>query len=87
MVDPLQGPSIDEAEALALRALWLGQANQFQQRIALAWIIGKACRVTEPVFCPGKTEFYAGMQFAGLAIAGAAGAPLIGDALREKDKR
>lgn len=70
-------PPADSQEIAALVALSLGEADQQQQRIALSWILGKACAVNFPAWVPGDVGemavWNAGRHFAAQAICNAAG--------------
>lgn len=49
-LSPLAFPPIDEAQIMALKALWRGEANADMQVLALNWIVRHACRLGDVSF-------------------------------------
>lgn len=69
--DPLECQDIDEHEHKALRALWRGEATEYQQRLALATIVNKFARTHDLLICPGSPEgtgIMNGRAFVGMRI-------------------
>lgn len=93
---PKLNPLIEEAPppaiATALAALYHGRADEHQQRNALNWIIGKACRAFSTTFDvdPHASAFKQGRRQAGLIIINATSmsakaAEAVEDLNKEKD--
>ncbi len=64
-------PELSKEQAFAVKALWAGEAEPHQQRIALHAITNCFCRTQYNLFIPGKpdeTAFLAGRAFAGAQI-------------------
>ena len=64
-------PRLDEDEVIALKALYAGEADSWQQRLALSVITGKFCRSHDILFVPGEpdqTAFMNGRAFPGMQI-------------------
>ncbi len=75
MLDPWPGikpePVATVAEVYAVRACINGEANADQQRLAMAWIMAEAARVTDLSYTPGDsnaTMFAEGRRYAGICI-------------------
>lgn len=54
--DPFECPEPEESEVAALRALYRGDADAHQQRLALALIVNKFARTHDLLICPGSPE-------------------------------
>lgn len=71
---PIKMPQLSKDVVFALRAMSAGNANEAQQKAALAFILFDACGIRNPSFEPSDphtTAFNEGRRFAGLVIAGA----------------
>lgn len=53
---PWKPAAYDDREVFAIQALARGTANGEQQKLALAWIIEKACATYDLAFRPGGVE-------------------------------
>lgn len=63
--------ALDTDEILALKALYDGNANEYQQRQALTVIVNKFSRAQDVLFIPGaadQTAFLNGRAFVGMQI-------------------
>ena len=64
-------PDLDKDEVLAIKALYAGEANPFQQRLALSVITNKFCRTHDILYIPDssdQTAFMNGRAFPGTKI-------------------
>lgn len=64
-------PRLDEDEVVALKALYAGEAEPWQQKLALSVITAKFCRAHDILFVPGEpdqTAFMNGRAFPGMQI-------------------
>lgn len=69
--ESLRTESLDKQEMYALRALQEGNADAYQQQLALSVVLKKFCRTYDLAFVPGKADesaFLAGRQFPGQQI-------------------
>lgn len=70
--DPWGSAPFELADAMALKALAAGSANEDQQKRALAWILQKACRLNRLSADPASeraTCFAEGKRHVGLQLA------------------
>ncbi len=78
LVKPRQAPPYEsspftEAEALAIKSLATGTANEGQQRTALAWIINRCAGTYDLTYFPASardSDFAAGKRWVGQQIVG-----------------
>lgn len=64
-------PPVDDIEKRALKALWAGEATEYQQRLALKVIVNKLCRADDLLYIPNsfdETAFMQGRGFVGLQL-------------------
>jgi hypothetical protein len=64
-------PKLDKDEVLAVQAVWEGNADAHQQRLALGVICNKFSRPNDMLFVPGEhdqTVFLNGRAFTGMRI-------------------
>lgn len=64
-------PELDKQDMEALRAVADGEADGYQQKLALAVIVNKFCRTHDVSFVPGAADqstFLAGRAFVGSRI-------------------
>ena len=64
-------PRLDEDEHKAVRALFRGEASEYQQRLALGVFVNKFARPHGLTYVPGKPDesaFMAGRAFVGIQI-------------------
>jgi len=70
---------LDELEVRALKSLYRGDADPYQQRLALQVIVNKFARLSQPAFVPGdpgQGAFLAGRQFVALMLMDTINRPL-----------
>ena len=64
-------PDLDKEEILALKAVGAGEADAYNQRLALSVIVNKFCRAHDILYIPGApdmTTFLNGRAFPGMQI-------------------
>jgi hypothetical protein len=64
-------PKLSKDEVLALQAVWDGNADPFQQRLALGVICNKFSRPNDLLYVPGEpdqTTFLNGRAFTGMQV-------------------
>lgn len=64
-------PKLTEDEERAIKALWRGDATEYQQRLSLKVIVNKLCRADDLLYIPGsfdETAFLQGRGFVGSQI-------------------
>ena len=67
----VQTPPLTVDEERAVKALWRGDATEYQQRLALKVIVNKLCRADDLLYVPGsfdETAFLQGRAFVGKRI-------------------
>lgn len=64
-------PRFDLADAIAVKAVASGTADEVQQRRAMEWILNGLCRIRDLSYTesPRDTDFNEGRRFVGLEIA------------------
>jgi hypothetical protein len=70
--DPWASTPFDLADAMSLKALAQGTANEDQQKRALSWVVNKLCRINRVAADPQSeraTYFTEGKRYVGLHIA------------------
>jgi|32_taG_2_1085360.scaffolds.fasta_scaffold77212_1 hypothetical protein len=70
---PCDHVPISKSEAIAVQALNVGEATADQQKLAIKWIVEKACMLYDQSFFPGEegrrlTDFSEGRRFVGNEI-------------------
>ena len=72
-IDPLDFRKLSDKEIYAIRAVWAGEAQPHEQKLALNTIITVFCKYPKSVpFSPGEpdeTAFLAGRFFVGQSVA------------------
>lgn len=71
---PWKPASATVAEHMAIKAVYAGTADADQQKLAVEWILEKACQLKEMHYFPGEdgrrnTDFSLGRAFVGQQIA------------------
>lgn len=81
LFEPWAAPEPTLAEVVAVKALFSGTAMEHQQKMAIAYIVNKACGTYEDQFCPGEdgrrnTDYALGKRRVGLHLVSLLNAPL-----------